>query len=162
MIARKAAVPGSFDPLTYGHIDILARASKLFEEVVIVVAENTFKKCWFSIHERCEFAKKAIKPHPNVRVAVCDALLIDFCRNQGIHVLLRGIRTFSDYEYESSMSRLNRQHFPGLETLFLMASQGFTHINSNMVKEFARFGADVSSWVPPFVASALVKRAKEL
>ncbi len=158
---RKVAIPGSFDPLTNGHTDIIQRASTLFDEVVVVVAQNTTKACWFSLEERCTFVKESIQSFANVSVDVCQGLLITYCQSNNIKALLRGIRTFSDYEYESSMSRLNQELYPELETLFMMSDKLVAHINSNMVKEFARFEGELSGWVPKHVEIAIINRIKQ-
>jgi pantetheine-phosphate adenylyltransferase len=159
MSIKTVAIAGSFDPMTYGHLDIIQRSAKLYEKIVVLVAENTSKLCLFSIEERARFVRSATQDLKNVKVESWNGLVVDYCFSHKIDALCRGIRTVSDYEYESSMSRLNQELSKGkLETVFLMASQKYLHVNSNMVKEFARFGQDVSLWVPPEVALALQTR----
>lgn len=148
---RKAVYPGSFDPLTNGHLDILQRGARLFDQLVIAILQNGGKQPLFSVAERREMIAEAVADIPNVAVEQFEGLLIGLEPN----IVLRGIRTFADYEFEQQMAVLNRQMRPDLETVFLMASPAHAAISSRVVKEIAGLGGDVSAFVPPAIAQRL-------
>ena len=157
---RKVIYPGSFDPITNGHIDLLQRASRLFDEVVVGVARANQKTSLFSIDERVALIHDALHEHglDNIRVTPFDGLLVGFAQKEKAHAVLRGLRAVSDFEFEFQMALMNRKLDPLVETLFLMPREDLTYISSRIVKEIARLGGDISHFVPPNVAGAL--RAK--
>lgn len=154
-----AIYPGSFDPITYGHIDILERAAALFDKVVIALAVNPRKvPPLFSLEERREMILEAISAMPNVEVADAEGLMVDFARQQGAIALIRGLRAISDFEYEFQMSLTNRKLAPRVITVFLMPHDNYTYLNSSIVREVASFGGDVAQFVPPGVARRLKEK----
>ena len=148
--------PGSFDPLTNGHLDVIQRASRLFEKVTVAVLENPSKRgqYLFSAEERLAIIREATAHLANVEAATFSGLLVDFVRRVGAQAIVKGLRAVSDYEYELQMAHLNRQLYPGLETLFILATR-YSFVSSTMVKEIARYGGDVSKLVPPATLRAL-------
>ena len=154
----RALYPGSFDPVTNGHLDVLARAARLFDEVLVAVAHNSTKEGLFSPLERVQFLEEATRDLPNVRVTHFHGLLVDFARAQRARALIRGLRAVSDFEFEFQMALMNRSLEPELETLFLMPSEEYTYLSSRMVKEVARLGGDVSRFVPYCVEQAMKRR----
>jgi pantetheine-phosphate adenylyltransferase len=157
---RRAACPGSFDPVTNGHIDIISRAASLFDEVVVAVGVNQSKKRLFSPQERIDMLGTAIAPYPNVRVAGFDGLLTDFCREHDVHAIVKGLRAVSDFDYELQMAQMNAS-LSGIETVFVPTSPEYSFLASSLVKEVARFGGDVSGLVPGFVWDRLTARLAE-
>lgn len=156
-----AIYPGSFDPLTNGHLDILQRAVQMFEKVIVTVAVNNKKKAVFTGKERVELIREAIKDKEwvdNVEVEQFTGLLIDFARKKNVNVLLRGVRQISDFEYEFRMALTNRRLAPEIDTLFLMPDEQLTFISATIVKEVAEWNGDLSSFVPDHVAQALRKK----
>jgi len=151
----KAAFPGSFDPPTSGHINIIRRAASVFEELVIVIAENRQKKYLFSAQERAEMMLELVKDLKNVSVTVCDCLIVDFLRKEGIKILVRGVRGVEDFSYEFDISMMNRTLGPDIETIFMTTDPEFLVIRSSSIKELASFNADLHGMVPPLVAKAL-------
>ena len=149
--------PGSFDPLTNGHLDVIQRASRLFEKVTVAVLENPSKRgqYLFSTEERLAIIREATAHLTNVEAATFSGLLVDFVRRVGAQAIVKGLRAVSDYEYELQMAHLNRQLYPGLETLFFLAATRYSFVSSTMVKEIARYGGDVSKLVPPATLRAL-------
>lgn len=161
---NSAIYPGSFDPFTNGHLDILKRAVQMFDRVVVTVAVNQKKKSVFTGEERVELIKEVIKDEPwkdKVVVEQFTGLLIDFARQKKINVLLRGVRQISDFEYEFRMALTNRRLAPEIDTVFLMPDEQLTFISATIVKEVAAWGGDLSSFVPQNVADALVKKFRE-
>jgi pantetheine-phosphate adenylyltransferase len=152
---NRALYPGSFDPVTFGHLDVLKRASQLFEEVLVAVAHNESKSALFSTEERVALLQESTRFLSNVRVTRFEGLLVNFARQQGARAILRGLRAISDFEYEFQMALMNRSLEPKLETLFLMPSEEYTYVSSRLVKEVSKLGGDVSRFVPECVASAL-------
>jgi pantetheine-phosphate adenylyltransferase len=150
--------PGSFDPITNGHVDLAQRASRLFGRIIIGVAENVSKKPLFSTAERVALARAALADLPKVEVMPIPGLLVHFARAQGANVVLRGLRAVSDFEYEFQLANMNRHLDAQLETVFLTPDEQHSFISSSLVKEVARFGGDVSVFVPPVVAQALAAR----
>jgi pantetheine-phosphate adenylyltransferase len=147
----KVVYPGTFDPLTRGHEDLVRRASLLFNSVVVAVAHSEGKGPFFTTAERVEMATAVLAPYPNVVVTSFSTLLMDFVHAQGARVILRGLRAASDFEYEFQMATMNRNLYPEVETLFLTPSEQYTFVSSTIVREIARFGGDVSSFVHPVV-----------
>jgi len=152
-----AIYPGTFDPITDGHIDLISRASKLFHKVIVAVAANQGKTPLFSLQEREELAKEVTVHFPNVTIIGFDNLLVDCAREQGANVVLRGLRAVSDFEYEFQLAGMNRRLSPELETMFLTPAEQYEFISSSMIREIAKLKGDVSSFVPECVE----KRLKE-
>ncbi len=157
---RRAACPGSFDPVTNGHIDIISRASTLFDEVVVAVGVNASKKRLFSVDERIEMLAVAIEPYANVRIDKFDGLLTDFCSTHDVQAIVKGLRAVSDFDYELQMAQMNSS-LSGIETVFVPTSPEYSFLASSLVKEVARFGGDVSGLVPPDVLARLTSRLAE-
>lgn len=156
---RIAVYPASFDPVTNGHLDLVARASRLFDEVVVAVATNVDKSGGtFTVDERVALLSDAVKGMPNVRVDVISTLLVDYLRQVGARIVIRGLRALADFEYEFEMALMNTHMFPDLETVFLMTSERWFYVSASRVRELVRFGADVSEFVPPAVARKLKER----
>jgi pantetheine-phosphate adenylyltransferase len=154
---RKAIYPGSFDPITNGHLDVVQRAATLFDEVIVAVARDNNKSSLFSIEERVELLRETLGSLglTNVRVTAFEGLLVHFARQEKAAALVRGLRAVSDFEFEFQMALMNRKLDPGLETMFLMPREELTYISSRIVKEIARLGGDVEMFVPHNVAIAL-------
>jgi pantetheine-phosphate adenylyltransferase len=151
--------PGTFDPLTLGHLDLLVRGAELFDHVVLAVAGTTAKAgSMFSFEERMEMAREVVADLPNVVVKRMDGLLIDFVRREGARVVLRGLRAYSDFEYEFQMALTNRKLAPEIETLFLMPKEDHSYVSSSTVREVARFAGDTSLFVPPAVQRYIERR----
>ena len=157
---RRAACPGSFDPVTNGHIDIIERASHLFDEVVVAVGVNKSKNRLFTPEERIDMLEEACAGFANVRVASFDGLLTDFCQAEGIIAIVKGLRAVSDFDYELQMAQMNSS-LAGIETVFVPTSPEYSFLASSLVKEVAAFGGDVSSLVPPQVLDRLTARLAE-
>jgi pantetheine-phosphate adenylyltransferase len=153
-----AVYPGSFDPVTNGHLDLIRRGSDLFDRLIVAVLRNTEKSYLFSVEERVELLTESIQDLPNVEVASFDGLLVDFARRSGARRILRGIRAFSDFETEFQMALMNRRLAPDLETVFLMPREEFTFLSSKLVREVARLGGPVDAFVPPPVTRRLSER----
>jgi len=156
-----AIYPGTFDPITNGHIDLVIRASKLFERVIVAVAINPSKEPAFDLEKRVALAKKTLVGLDNVDVCGFDGLLIDVAREQGAEVILRGLRAVSDFEHEFQLAGMNRRMEPNVETLFLTPAEQFSYISSSLVREIASLGGDVSDFVAPEVAQALDRMYEE-
>ncbi|HET8941368.1 MAG TPA: pantetheine-phosphate adenylyltransferase [Rudaea sp.] len=156
--ARVAVYPGTFDPITNGHIDLASRASPLFDRVVIGIAKSSSKGPSFSLDERIEFAREALADLTNVEVCGFASLLADFVREVGAGVILRGLRAVSDFEYEFQLASMNRHLIPDAETLFLTPAEQYSFISSSLVREIALLGGDVSDFVHPAVQKALRQR----
>jgi len=143
-----AIYPGSFDPITNGHLDLIARGSRLVDRLIVAVLQNSRKKPVFSVEERGEMLKEVVKPYSNVEVSLFNGLLVEYAAARGANLILRGIRAISDYEYELQMALMNRRLAPQIETMFLMASEEYSFVSSQLVKEIASLGGDVSGLVP--------------
>jgi len=154
--------PGTFDPLTRGHEDLVRRASRVFDRVVVAVADSAAKNPLFTAAERVAMAKEVLRPLPNVEVTGFSSLLMDFVREQGAQIILRGLRAVSDFEYEFQMAGMNRRLYPDVETLFLTPSEQYTFVSATIVREIARFGGDVTHFVHPLVADRIRARVAEL
>jgi pantetheine-phosphate adenylyltransferase len=152
---RTAVYPGTFDPITNGHVDLVERASPLFERLIVGVAESPGKRPALALQLRVELARTALAAYPNVEVRGFDGLLAHFVRDLGAGVLLRGLRAVSDFEYEFQLASMNRHLIPEVETLFLTPAEQYGFISSSLVREISRLGGDVSGFVPPAVAAAL-------
>ncbi len=157
---KKAIYPGTFDPITFGHIDIIERAVSIFDEVIITVATNPRKTPLFSVDERLEMIRQATKELPNLSYDRFDGLLADYAGKNGANVLIRGLRAISDFEFEFQLALVNRKLSDELVTVFLMPGEKYTYLNSTIVKEIAAFGADISAFVPGMVADQLYRRLK--
>ncbi len=157
---RVALYPGSFDPLTHGHEDLIRRALAFADRVVVAVAININKTPLFSTEERVAFIREALRNEPRVEVQTFTGLLVDFARDIGATINVRGVRGVNDFEGESQMAHMNRKLYPALETVFMTPSVETAYISSSLVREVARFGGDVSALVHPSVARALVDRFK--
>ena len=155
-----AIYPGTFDPITNGHTDIVARAMTLFDRVIVAVARSTSKKTAFTTDERVAMARRALADIPCAEVASFDGLMIDFARNQGAKVIIRGLRAVSDFDYEFQMAGMNRQLNSTAETVFLTPAEHLSYISSSLVREIATFGGDVSKFVHPEVQVALAQRLR--
>ncbi|MBI4335476.1 MAG: pantetheine-phosphate adenylyltransferase [Candidatus Omnitrophica bacterium] len=158
---RKAVYPGSFDPITYGHIDIIKRAAVIFDEVIVAVAHNTEKRPLFSVAERVAMLKKATAGIKNVKVDDFDALAVDYVKKHGIRVIIRGLRMISDFEYEFQMALTNRKLNKHIETIFMMPSESYSYVSSKLIKEAAALGANLREFVPSFVEKGLLKKIKK-
>ena len=157
-IERIAVYPGSFDPITNGHLDILARSLRLFDRVIVALADNVRKKPLFTAEERRAQILSSIKDDPRVEVDAFSGLLVSYVQARKAQFVVRGLRAIGDFEYEFQLVHMNHRLAPGLETLFLMTDEQHFYVSSSLVKEVAQFGGDVSSMVPPCVAAALKSR----
>jgi pantetheine-phosphate adenylyltransferase len=157
-MTRIAVYPGSFDPPTRGHTDLVTRSLALADKVVVAVARNSAKEPLFSVQERLDMLRQSIGEDPRVSYEAFDGLLVDFCRQIGATLIVRGLRAVSDFEYEFQMAMMNRHLLPGLETVFLVPPEDATYLSSSLVREVARYGGDVSSLVHPVVLAALKRR----
>jgi len=158
----KVVYPGTFDPLTRGHEDLVRRAAGVFDRVVVAVADSKSKQPFFSAAERIDMTREVLSPFPNVEVTGFSSLLMEFVRAQGAKIVLRGLRAVSDFEYEFQMAGMNRRLYPDVETLFLTPSEQYTFISATIVREIAKFGGDVSHFVHPVVAARIRERVAEL
>ncbi len=148
---RTAVYPGSFDPVTYGHLDVIARASVMFDRLIIAVLNNSAKNPLFSADERVKMIKEVTKDFPNVEVDSFDGLLVDYVRRQNASVIVRGLRAVTDFEYELQMAQMNRKIAPEVDTIFLTTSLEYAYLSSSIVKEVARYDRPLGEFVPPFV-----------
>ncbi len=156
---RAAIYPGSFDPVTYGHLDIIRRASSIFDELTVSVLNNNTKTPLFSVEERVRMLEEATKDLPNVTVDSFSGLLIDYADRKGVHVAIRGLRAITDFEYELQIAQTNRKFSDGnLDTVFLTTSLEYAYLSSSTVKEIASFNGDISKCVPDFVAELIYKK----
>ncbi len=160
MKKRIAVYPGSFDPVTFGHLDIIERARKLFDQVIVSVFMHSGKKHLFPLEERVAMLRAALKGKKNVSVDCFEGLLVDFAKRKKTNVVIRGLRAISDLEYEFQIAAVNRTLSPGIETVFFMPRQRYTYLSSSVVRDIAHFKGDVSKLVPPHVAKAIAKRRK--
>jgi pantetheine-phosphate adenylyltransferase len=158
---RRVVCPGSFDPVTNGHLDIITRAAALYDEVVVAVFPNLAKTALFTVDERVELLREVTSKHGNVRVEKFDGLIVDFCRANDISAIVKGLRAVSDFDYEMQMAQMNYNQ-AGVETLFMTTNPLYAFLSSSLVKEFAQYGGDVSGLVPEPVLDALLSRLAEL
>ncbi len=150
-----AIYPGSFDPVTNGHLDLIGRGTKIFDRMIVAVLRNLDKDPLFTLQERLEMLQEVARPWPNVEVDVFDGLLVDYARRKNAQVILRGIRAFSDYEYELQMALMNRKLEPQIETVFLMPAEAYSYLSARLVREIARLGGPIHGLVPPAVEQRL-------
>lgn len=155
---RKAIYPGSFDPITNGHIDIIKRAIKLFDIVIIAIAEPRHKKPLFSLEERVFLARESLKDINNIEIMSFDGLLVDFCKKLNVDIVIRGIRAVSDLDYEFQIAWMNRKLYSNIETIFLMPSEEYFFLSSSLVKEVAMLRGNIDNLVPKIVKEALIKK----
>ena len=158
----KALFPGTFDPIHYGHIDIAERAARLFDEVIMAVYDKPLKSLMFLPDERMDLVKEAFKQNPKIKVTGYSGLTVDFCRNAGAQVIVRGLRVFSDFEFEFRMALANQRLATDIETVALITAEQHTFLSSSTVREIASLGGDVSSMVPPYVEAALKRKIMSL
>jgi pantetheine-phosphate adenylyltransferase len=160
MPKRTAIYPGSFDPLTNGHVAIIQRGLKVFDRLVVAVANNPEKRPMFTAAEREAMIAEALGEDPRVDVDSFDGLLVDYARRKGVHTVLRGLRAVSDFEYEFQIANMNRHLLPDVETVFVMTGEDYFFVSARLVREVATFGGDVSAFVPPNVLDALRRKLK--
>jgi pantetheine-phosphate adenylyltransferase len=152
---KTAIYPGTFDPITNGHIDIIARAANMFDRVVVALAVNSAKKTLFSEQERFDLAEESLREHRNVEVKISSGLIVEFAEAEGALAIVRGLRAVSDFEYELQMALMNRKMRPEISTIFMMPHERYTYLNSSIIRELTRYDADVSDFVPECVLLAL-------
>jgi len=157
---RIAIYPGSFDPVTLGHWDLIQRAEKLVDRLVVAVLHNPAKTCAFSVAERVDFLRELVADTPSVEITTFHGLLVDFAKQQGAHFIVRGVRAFSDFEYEFQMALMNRKLAPDLETVFLMPKEEYSVVSSRMVREVGAMGGDISGLVPELLVERISSRLK--
>ncbi len=158
----RAMLPGTFDPPTNGHINLIERSANMFSHLTVVVADNIQKKCLFSADERIEMLKELTKNYPNVDVALHQELIVDYARKNNIHVMIRGVRALVDFGYEFELAMTNKQLYKDLEVVFLPTDPQYFVLRSSAIKEMASFGADISTMVPVSVAEKLIKRLERM
>jgi len=158
MPSRRAIYPGSFDPLTNGHLSLIQRGLKVFDGLVVAVANNPAKNALFSVDERKRMIREAVNGDARVVIDSFDGLLVDYAKLQGVHTVLRGLRAVSDFEYEFQIANMNRKLDPEFESVFMMTGEDYFYVASSLVREVASFGGDVSGLVPPNVSAALRAR----
>lgn len=158
---KKAIYPGSFDPLTFGHLDIIERSSKIVDELVIGVLNNSAKNSLFSLDERVSMIKEMTKDLPNVSVGSFDGLLVDYMRDIGATIIIRGLRAVTDFEYELQIAQTNHVQNPEVETIFLTTNLQYSYLSSTIVKEFASYGGDISKFVPKEFVDRIYKKYEE-
>jgi pantetheine-phosphate adenylyltransferase len=158
-MARVAIYPGSFDPLTNGHVAIIQRGLNLFDRLIVSVANNPHKTPLFTVAERKGFILEAVKNDPRVEVDSFDGLLVEYARQRGVHTVLRGLRAVSDFDYEFQLANMNRKLLPEFESVFVMTGEDYFYVSSRLVREVATFGGDVTGLVPPHVAAELRKKS---
>lgn len=158
----RAVYPGTFDPVTYGHIDLIQRARKIFDQVIVAVAHNPGKDPLFTVEERVELLRRATRTMRGVAIDHFDSLVVDYVRRRGARVMIRGLRMLSDFEYEFQMALTNRKLCEGVETIFMMPSESYAYISARLIKEAGGLGADLSAFVPAFVGRALRQKLQGL
>ena len=154
----RAVYPGTFDPVTFGHIDLIKRALKIFDEVIVAVAHNPGKRPLFSVRERVDLLRRVTRDLPGVQVDDFDSLVVDYVRRKRARVVIRGLRMVSDFEYEFQVALTNRKLSSEIETLFLMPKESYSYVSARLIKEVAALGADLSAFVPDIVEAALTKK----
>lgn len=159
-MSKIAICSGSFDPITLGHLDIIKRGAKIFDELIVVVLTNPAKNSLFTVEERMELIQKVTKDIPNVSVDSYDGLLVDYAKMKNANVILRGLRAVSDFEYEMQISSVNKTLSSDIETFFMMTKNNYSFLSSSVVKEVAKFGGDISKFVPPVVEEAVIEKFK--
>ena len=157
-----AICPGSFDPVTLGHLDIISRASGLFDKVIVAVLCNMDKNPSFTVEERIDFLRQVTSGYENVEIDSFSGLLVDYAKEKGAVAVVKGLRAVSDFEYEFQMSMINKKLYPRLETVYLNTSQDYMYLSSSVVKQIASFGGDISMFVPEIIHDKIVDRLKKL
>lgn len=152
--------PGSFDPITYGHLDIVERASKLTDKLILAISHNLEKKHLFSVDERVEMVKDAVSNLKNVEVESFEGLTVDYCKKIGASFIIRGLRAVTDFEYELQLAQTNRELYKEVDTIFLLTNLQYSYLSSSVVKQVAEFGGDISKFVTPFVENKLKEKYK--
>ncbi len=161
MIRKKIAIyPGTFDPITLGHINIVQKASEMFDEVVMAIAKDNYKETFFSLEERTRLCQEALKDIPNARAESFEGLVVDFAKKLGTNIMIRGLRAVSDFEYELQLALMNKKLSNEIETIFLVPRFDYLYLSSSMVRNIASVGGDVETLVPPCVAEVLRKKVK--
>lgn len=160
MSATRAVCPGSFDPVTRGHLDVIGRAARLFDEVIVAIGANAGKNPLFAPAERVAMLTDACAAHPGVRVAVFDGLLVDFCREQDASAIVKGLRFAADFDYELPMAQMNRS-LTGVETVFVPTAPEWSYVSSSLIREVATLGGDVTAFLPEAVATETVRRVRQ-
>jgi len=156
-----AVYAGTFDPITFGHIDLIERAANIFDQIIVAVAANSNKKPLFSLEERVSMTREVLSEYPNVRVLGFDTLLLDFAKQHKANVILRGLRTVTDFDYEFQLASMNRHLNHDIESIFLMPAENFMYISSSLVREVALLGGDVTGLVPEVIVQALQKKRQK-
>ncbi|CAL1328982.1 pantetheine-phosphate adenylyltransferase [Candidatus Providencia siddallii] len=157
---NKIIFPGTFDPITLGHLDIISRASFIFKHIILAIAENKNKKTMFSINERVSLAKQVTSNFDNIEVISYSQLITTFAKQHKTNILIRGIRSVSDFEYELQLANINKHLEPKIETLFLISSQNLSFISSSLIKNIIKYNGDISSFLPSIVLEAILKKTK--
>lgn len=157
-----AVYPGSFDPITYGHVDILERSSKMFDKIIVAVVHNIGKQALFTLEERVNLIKETTHHLPNIEIESFRGLTVDYLRNRQARIIIRGLRSCTDYEYEAQIALYNKHLYPASETIFILADSNFSYLSSSGVKEAALLGGDVSSMVPPLVNKYLAEKREQI
>ncbi len=160
-MTKRVVFPGTFDPITYGHIDLIKRASKIFDEIIVAVADNSSKVTLFDLKERLDIVRRAIEGIKNVKVESFDGLVIDYVKEKKTNVIIRGLRMISDFEYEFQMALTNRKLSSNIETIFMMPSENYSYFSSRLLKEAATLGANLKDFIPPFVIKKLKSKLKQ-
>lgn len=158
MKIKTAVYPGSFDPVTFGHLDIIARAGRIFDKLIVSVFVHSAKKPMFTVEERLDMLRHVLRGNTNVKIECFDGLLVDYLKKKKASVVIRGLRAISDLEYEFQMAAVNRTLYGGMETVFFMPRLRYTYLSSSVVRDIAHFGGDVSKLVPPYVAKKIKSR----
>jgi pantetheine-phosphate adenylyltransferase len=156
---KHAIYPGSFDPITNGHVDVIERAALMFDKVTVVIARNSKKTPMFEEQERVQMAEQSLLHLPNVQVAVYGGLVVDFAREHGAQVIVRGLRAVTDFEYEFQIALMNRKLAPEVTTIFLLPHERYTYLNSSIIRELGRYNQDISEFVPPAVAEMMRRKS---
>ncbi len=157
---QKVVYPGTFDPITNGHLELVERAAKLFDEVIILISYNITKNTWFTLEERLNQISQAVAHLKNVKVDTYDGLVVKYCEEKGISTIVRGIRNYSDYENEKALFFYNQEIMKGIETVILMPSQNNQFISSSAIKELVKFNSDISKYVPKLIVDEINKKLK--
>lgn len=156
----KVVIPGSFDPPTNGHLNLIMRAAQIWEEIDVVIAENPSKKYTFSAEERKQMMETLLKDYSNIKVTIWDKLIVDYAQKTGARILIRGVRALADFTYEFELSMVNKGLNPSIETIFMPTDPKYFVLRSSAIKEIAAFGGDISAMVPPLVAEALYRKVR--
>ena len=159
---KSAIYPGSFDPVTYGHIDVIKRASRIYDSLTVAVLDNRNKRALFSVDERVRIIRDIVKDIPNISVTGYEGLLVDFAKEKGANVIIRGLRAVTDFEYDLMMAQTNKKLDPSIETMFITTALEYAYLSSSTVKEVASFGGDISRFVPPVVAEMVYSKYENM